>query len=311
VSGEARIEFDCFGGRVEVRAAGPGARAALEAARARLLDAHRRLSRFDPGSELSRLNRDPQRAVPASPLLRRLALAVHQAGALSGRLVDGTLLREIERAGYAASIDAAPLPWSEAPAAPPVTSPAGPSERADWAAVAIDEAVGTVIRPPGVKIDGGGLAKGLLADLVGADLARFRSFAVECCGDLRLGGTGGRERAILVSDPCGGEPLEELRLRQGAVATSGTSRRSWLGPDGRPAHQIIDPRSGRPAFTGVVQATAVGPTALHAEVYAKAALLAGPAAGVEWLPHGGVLVLDDGSVETVRARRAPAGARAA
>ncbi len=308
MSGEAQLEFDCFGGRVEVRAAGAGAGPALAAARARLLDAHRRLSRFDPASELSRLNRDPRRAVPASPLLRRLATAVYEAGALSGGLVDGTLLEEIERAGYRSSLAVEPLPRAEPSAEPLAVAPGGPSDRAGWSKVAVDEEVGTVIRPPGLRIDGGGLAKGLLADLVGADLAGFRSFAVECCGDLRLGGSAARERSILVSDPRGGEPVEELRLRRGAVATSGTSRRSWLGPDGRPAHQIIDPRSGRPAFTGVVQATAVGPTALHAEAYAKAALLAGPAAGVDWLPHGGVLLIDDGSVETVRPRRAVAGA---
>ncbi len=302
MSREARIEFDCFGGRVEVRASGAGAASALEAARARLLDAHRCLTRFDRESELSRLNRDPRREVPASALLRRLARAVHQAGALSGGLVDATLLAEIERAGYAASLASEGVPGGEPRPGPAATAPAGPSERAAWATVAVNEEAGTVTRPPGVEIDGGGLAKGLLADLVGKDLRRFRSFAVDCCGDLRLGSRDGRERAILVADPRGGEPLEELRLSEGAVATSGTSRRAWIGPDGRPAHQIIDPRSGRPAFTGVVQATAIGPTALHAEVYAKSALLAGPAAGVEWLPHGGVLVLDDGSIETVRAR---------
>ena len=304
MSGETQLRFECFGGAVEVRADGAGAPAALEAARARLLDAHSRLSRFDPQSELSLLNRDPRSAVPASPLLRHLATAVYEAGALSGGLVDGTLLREIERAGYIESLAVGSLsePGPIGPSPPP--HPAGPSARASWCAIGVDDEQGTVIRPPGVQIDGGGLAKGLLADLVGAELARFRSFAVECCGDLRLGGAARRERTILVSDPRGGEPVEQLRLREGAVATSGVTRRSWTGPNGEPAHQIIDPRSSRPAYTGVVQATAIAPTALHAEVYAKAALLAGPAAGIEWLPHGGVLVLDDGSVETVRSRRA-------
>ena len=58
----------------------------------------------------------------------------------------------------------------------------------------------------------------------------------------------------------------------------------------------------RPAFTGVVQATAIAPTALLAEVHAKSALLAGPEEAARWLPFGGVLVLDDGEVETVGAR---------
>lgn len=303
MSGEERLAFECFGGRVEVRAAGTGAAAALEAARARLLDAHHRLSRFDPDSELCRLNRDLRYAIPASTLLRRLAVAVFEAGALSGGLVDGTLLNEIERAGYTSSLAAEPLPWSAPAAPPPPIAACGPSARGAWAEIAVDEDAGSVVRPPGISIDGGGLAKGLLADLIAADLSDFRCFAVDCCGDLRFGGGARRERTVLITDPRGGEPLEELRLSDGGVATSGTSRRSWLDADGRPAHQILDPRSGRPAFTGIVQATALAPTALLAEVYAKSALLAGPAAAAEWLPHGGVLVLDHGGVETVSPRR--------
>jgi len=31
--------------------------------------------------------------------------------------------------------------------------------------------------------------------------------------------------------------------------------------DARPAHHLLDPRTGRPAYTGVVQATALAPTA--------------------------------------------------
>jgi FAD:protein FMN transferase len=299
---EARLEFECFGGRVEVRAQGDSAAAALERARARLLDAHRRLSRFDPDSELSRLNRDPRTEVPTSPLLRKLAAAVAAAGARSGGLVDGTLVDEIEAAGYTGSLDA-DQPRNQRPSCPPpLRRAATPSSRADWAAIGVDEVAGTVIRPPGVRIDGGGLAKGLLADLVAEDLAGFGSFAVDCCGDLRLGGRAGADRSILVEDPRGGNPVAELRLGAGAVATSGTGRRSWVGPDGSPAHQIIDPGSGRPAFTGVVQATAVAPTALLAEVHAKSALLAGPEEAARWLPFGGVLVLDSGEVETVRAR---------
>jgi thiamine biosynthesis lipoprotein len=301
---ETRRAFDCFGGRVEVRAGGGGAAAALAQAQAKLLDAHWRLSRFEPESELSRLNRDPRTEVPASELVRRLVAAVATAGEQSGGLVDGTLLGEIERAGYTRSLPAGGAEAAEAPALPaPPPAPAGPSLGAEWSAVRVDERAGTVIRPPGVLIDGGGLAKGLLADVVGADLAGFATFSVECCGDLRLGGTAGAERKILVEDPRGGAPIGELALRDGAVATSGTSRRSWTRSDGRPAHQLLDPRSGKPAFTGIVQATALAPTALLAEVYAKAALLSGPRRAAAWLRFGGVLVLDGGEVERVPASR--------
>ena len=81
--------------------------------------------------------------------------------------------------------------------------------------------------------------------------------------------------------------LTELTLADGAAATSGVTRRGW---------HLIDPGTGRPARTGIVQATALAPTALEAEVRAKAALLAGPAAAGDHLPHGGLLVLADGEV---------------
>jgi thiamine biosynthesis lipoprotein len=291
--------FECFGGRCAVRvidADAAEATWAVKAARRTLLDAHRTLSRFDPDSELSRLNADPRRAVPASPLLRKVVAAALTAGLRSGGLVDATLVGEIEAAGYAESRDFGGN--AERGTAPP-PRPAGPNPRADWCALGVDERAGTVTRPPGLRLDPGGVAKGLMADLVGDALADFGSFAVDCCGDLRVGGTRGREQRILVDDPAGGEPLHELRIVDGAVATSGVTRRAWTGVDGRPAHQIIDPRSGLPAFTGVVQATAVAPTGLLAETLAKSALLVGPEHAASQLPFGGVVVEEGGALRIV------------
>ncbi|MEA2271267.1 MAG: FAD:protein transferase [Solirubrobacteraceae bacterium] len=62
-----------------------------------------------------------------------------------------------------------------------------------------------------------------------------------------------------------------------------------------------DPATGRPVFTGVVQATALAPTALDAEVRAKAAVLSGPDGAAAWLRDGGVVVLDDGTHRVVPA----------
>jgi thiamine biosynthesis lipoprotein len=234
------------------------------------------------------------------------------AGERSGGLVDATLLDAIEDAGYTRSLgECSGRGWSRPVPEAGDRVPAGPHPAANWRRVRADEEAATVTRPPGVRIDGGGIAKGLLADLIAADLAGSRAFAVNCCGDIRLGGSAGRERTLRVEDPFGGEdPLHELSLREGAVATSGISRRSWVGPAGEAAHQILDPRTGRPALTGLVQVTAVAPTGLLAEVYAKAALLSGPDGVSEWLPHGGVTVGDAGEV-TVLAARSPVPASAA
>ncbi|MBS1680049.1 MAG: FAD:protein FMN transferase [Actinobacteria bacterium] len=299
MSHEAVENFECFGGRCSVRVADPDREAAAAAARTgrrTLLEAHRTLSRFDPASELARLNRDPRPVVPASPLLRQVVAAALTAGLRSGGLVDATLVDEIEAAGYAETRDFAP---AGADREASTGRPGGPSPRAGWCALVVDEGACTVARPPGVRIDPGGIAKGLLADLVGEALADFDRFAVDCCGDLRIGGAAGHARTVLVADPGDGAPLEELRIADGAVATSGITRRAWIDADGRAAHQILDPASGLPAFTGIVQVTALAPTGLLAEIAAKAALLAGPDGAEAFLPHGGVIVEKGGAVRVV------------
>jgi FAD:protein FMN transferase len=299
MSREVADSFDCFGGRCSVRVADRDADAAADAVRDSrrvLLEAHRTLSRFDPESELSRLNRDPRAIVPVSPLVRRLVAAALSAGLRSGGLVDATLLGEIEAAGYAEGRD---FDGAGAPGEAPATGPGAPSPLAGWCELAVDEGAGTVSRPPGVRIDPGGIAKGLLADLLGESLAGFDSFAVDCCGDLRIGGVARRGRAVLVVDPLGGRARRELRIADGGVATSGITRRAWTGPGGEPAHQILDPARGRPAFTGVVQVTALAPSGLLAETLAKSALLAGPGGADAYLPYGGVVFAAGGGVRTV------------
>ncbi len=316
MSGEAHRTFGCFGGTVNVHVRGATAadgEAAADYCQWRLHAAHARLSRFEPESELSKLNRDPREAVPATPLLRSLAAAVASAGEASGGLVDATLVEEIERAGYRDSLGAGhgSLPLAEALAAAPPRAPGAPSPAARWRQVGVNEAAATVVRPPGVAIDSGGIAKGMLADQLAAALSGRPAFAIDCCGDVRVGGRSGLARRLLVDDPFGGPPLHELTLRDGAAATSGIGRRCWRDADGRPAHHVLDPAVGSPAFTGIVQATALAPTALLAETYAKSALLAGPDRAAEWLPHGGVLVYDGGAAEVIEERRPVAAAAVA
>jgi thiamine biosynthesis lipoprotein len=220
----------------------------------------------------------------------RLLEAVREAALATGGLVDGTLLGEIEAAGYVGDIAAA-LPLQLALRLASARRPALPNPHSRWGDVSIDG--WEVTRPHGVGFDSGGLAKGLFADLVADRLCEQRSFAVDCGGDLRFAGP--KPRRLEIADPFGGAPVHVFELAEAAVATSGIGRRSWLDPDGRPAHHLLDPATGRPAFTGVVQATALAPTAVEAEWRAKAAVLSGPQSAAGWIEHGGVVVLDDGT----------------
>lgn len=316
---EVGESFDCFGGRCAVHVGGRGAEQAVAAARFTLLAWHDRFSRFLPDSELSHLNADPREVVPVSTLMARLVAAVVRAAEQTGGLVDATLVSEIERAGYVADAPP-PLALADALALAPARWPAAPDPQARWRSLSVERsgdraadpdavarsltadrhgghgAHSFVRRAPGVRVDSGGLAKGLFADVLASALVGRPSYAIVCGGDLRVGGA---SRAVEIESPFDGRVLHRFELANAGVATSGIGRRSWRGRDGRPAHHLLDPATGAPAFTGVVQATAIAPTALVAEVRAKAALLSGPASGARWLPDGGALVLDDGSLRLV------------
>lgn len=261
-------------------------------------------TRFDPASGLERLNDDPRPTVPVDPRLGRAIRAALWCRDRSGGLVDPTLGRAILAAGYDRTIDrldrvrGAAAPASARVPAPPCTPvrSRGPVRvRADHRAVT---------RPPGTRIDLGGTAKGLAADLAAGRLRDLDRYAVDVGGDVRVGGTcRGVLQEVRVADPHGHGTVATLTVDRGAVATSTIVRRAWRRPDGTVAHHLLDPRTGRPARTGVVQASARARTALEAELLAKQALLEGPAEGAALLRarHGGVLVLEDGSVEEVSA----------
>jgi thiamine biosynthesis lipoprotein len=174
---------------------------------------------------------------------------------------------------------------------------AQPSRSARWRSIAVDRSDNTVSRPSGTRLDLGGTAKGLAADLGADRLAGYSTFVVDAGGDLRLGGERPLKRLVRIEHPLRAEPAHELMLDQGAVATSGIKTRLWRTQSGF-AHHLLDPSTGEPAWTGIIQATALGVSALEAETLAKMAFLSGPEAAAKILaPGGGLIVLDDGTVE--------------
>lgn len=280
-----------------------GSGEAAEEARRFLEDYERRLSRFRPDSELSALNRDRRSAVPASALLRAAVHAAVWAAERTGGLVDPTLLPALRRAGYAASLaDRPAASLALALAVAPPRSPAAPDPASRWREITIDDEAALIRRPPGLEIDNGGTGKGLAADAVAHRLRRHARFVVDCGGDIRVGGlnAGAQPYEIEVEHPLSGETVRTLLIGDGGVATSGLGRRLWEDATGSYAHHLLDPATGQPAWTGLVGATALAPTALEAESLAKAALLSGPGLGEAVLaPHGGLLFLEDGDVRAV------------
>lgn len=301
---EYERRFALFGSHVRILI-GPPAREDLPSPEAmsiqiefflRLL--HKKLTRFDEGSELCALNSEPGDRCSVSPTLAAAVNAAIWAARRSGGLVDPTLVGELEDAGYASSrADEAPASIEEALAVAPDRRAAHPRPGSSWTQLGLDAVGGIVTRPPGVRIDTGGSGKGLAADLASDRLSGYSSFVVDAGGDLRLGGERPLPREVRIDHPLSDELAHRFDLDRGAVATSGIRTRLWRTEAGF-AHHLLDPSTGEPAWTGVVQATSLGSTALEAETLAKMSFLSGPedAAGI-LARHGGLIVLDDGSVE--------------
>lgn len=250
------------------------------------------LSRFRPGSELNRLG---ARAGAPCLVSGTLAGALATAVALSGDLFDPTVRPCLEAAGYDRDLAlvqaAAPAPGAAPPAPPAGWRPGR------WREVLADPRTGLAWLPPGVTLDLGGIAKGWAADQAAAALAGFGPALADVGGDLAVALPPGHPPwPVAVADPFreAGDLLE-LAVPGGGVATSNTRGRRWA-PD---RHHLIDPRTGRPAESDVVQATVLAPTCAQAEVWAKAACILGSAAAPAYLAAqgaAGVLVQDDGTV---------------
>jgi FAD:protein FMN transferase len=260
-----------MGGRVSIHIRAAAERASLVRHAERALDRLAAwalpLSRFEPASELSRLNAAPGRAVPIGPTLTAVLDWARTAEAMTDGLVDVAMLdaRLAAEAGDAVR--------------PPVVA----GRR--WSLVRSARAA-AVLREPGVRLDIDGVAKGWLADRTLALLLRDvpdATVLVDGDGDVAASLVPGDELLVGVADPRTDDgTLAIVRLaaadgdpaRRFGLATSGTSVHRWAR-GATVTHHLIDPATWRPAETDVVQATVLAGTARAAEAWAKAAVLLG------------------------------------
>jgi thiamine biosynthesis lipoprotein len=291
-----RIEFRAMGSRMlaAVDSLSLEAEKALGRVPAWFEQWEQALSRFRPDSELSRLNLHTGQPVAVSETLWEVFQAAREAERFTAGLVTPTVLDVLVQAGYDRSFEQL---------APVQTAPIWTIPELPDLSIAIgwDAPTRTLVLPPRVHIDLGGIAKGWAAARAVARLSRYGPALVDAGGDIAVGRTrpGGEPWPVGINDPFGsGKHFETLRLKQCGVATSGKDYHRWLR-DGVWVHHIIDPRTGLPAVTNVLAATVVAPTAMEAEAAAKASLILGSQAGMDWLDAdpglAGVLVLEDGS----------------
>ena len=237
---------------------------AIAAATVEVAACERALSRFDPESELSRLNAAGGAWTDCGPRLLGALSAAIDAREATGGLFDPTILPALVAAGYDRTFEQLE----------PRPAEAAFGWRAG-AAVEVDHGRRRARLEPGAAVDLGGIGKGYSADRAVAAMAAawpdMLGCVVDLGGDLSLSGEppeGGAWRVAVADPRVPGGRLSVLELAAGGVATSGRDRRRF-GPGGE-LHHLIDPATGEPAGPGPLSVTVVAADAAAAEAHATA-----------------------------------------
>lgn len=270
-----------------------------------LRDVERVLTRFDASSELSRLNDAGGRWCEVSGLLfEAVEQSVAAARATEG-LFDPTLLPILEALGYDRDFALVRAARSRPDVASTGDAALTRAVAGNWRGIELDAANCRIRLPRGTRLDLGGIAKGWAADrALDRFFADYPDVLLDIGGDIRVrGGPGGGLAgaawpigigATVERSSASLETLPVVALGRGGLATSGAGDRWWYSA-GQRQHHLIDPRTGLPAQVwidatnepsdGAAQphqiaaVAALAPTAAHAEIAAKVAILRGyPAA---------------------------------
>lgn len=259
----ASRRFNALGSTCELLSLSAG-KAALERCEQAIREAEARFTRFLPQSELAQLNASDGRYVPVSEELFSMLEAALWAYQESGGLVNAAVLPALRASGY-------DRPFRQGLTEPPVVEPSSVPALPEM--LILDAATRSAALAPSAELDLGGIAKGALADLLIDELGA--DAVCNLGGDIRVRGAGpdGDGWHIGLCDQ------SAVALTDGAVCTSGVTRRRW----GQSAHHLIDPRTGLPAKTDLAEVSVVTDSALCGEVYAKCAMLLGSEAGRAFL----------------------------
>lgn len=134
-----------------------------------------------------------------------------------------------------------------------------------------------MVKPEGVKINLGSLAKGFIIDRVVDFLVseNVKSGIVNAGGDMRIFGYK-KPAKIGIQHPRKerNETIETLHIENKAVVTSGDYER-FFEIDGKRYHHILNPKTGYPV-EHTVSVTVIAPSTLWADAYATALFLMEP-----------------------------------
>jgi thiamine biosynthesis lipoprotein len=262
---------------------------AIEIVRSLFAEWEQTLSRFLPESELSWVNAHPGQNIITSPLYFKVLLSALNAAQATQGIYDPALLDQMMAIGYDRSFD------TLSPTLPAASYDGEPG--GGWHGIQVSPVLRSVRLPEGVKLDFGGIAKGMAVDaaLDALQEAGIERALVNAGGDLALLGTPPTLEDWPIAVPVKDES-RTIPLRSGAMATSGISRRHWTQGNTQ-RHHLLDPRTGLPAQSDLWSVTVTAERCEQAEVAAKVAFVLGMQRGKDFLSQhqlSGLLVDRDG-----------------
>ena len=259
----------------------------------RLEDLESRWSRFRATSEVSLVNAYAGSWVEVSAVTTTLFDRAAEAHRRTNGLVNPLMLNELRAHGYDRSNEELDSTVASISASPGISRDRTGAIEIEGAAVRIPEDTG---------FDPGGVGKGLIADLIMADLldAGAAWAMVSLGGDIRFGGAALATKPIdvQVDDPRStGAIWGTTAVSGGALATSSTMSRRWHH-EGAVHHHLLDPSTGAPVISPRIAATASTAEAWWADVVAKSLIL-DPSIGIDQLAawDAKAIVFTESSVE--------------
>lgn len=267
--GGACLAHECMSTQITYRAWGLSARRALNAARKEAERLEHLLSRFDPGSEVSRLNRSSGADwVSLSPETLSVLSLAENIRVLSGGAFD-------IRVGSLCDL------WDFRNAAQPPDDVQVQRALPSVGSLQLDLDRGMArLTALGMTIDLGGIAKGYAADrIIGVIREQHvKSAFTNIGGNVSVLGRrpDGQPWAVGIRHPReAGRLLGAIQAQDCSVVTSGDYERCFAAPDGRRYHHLLNTATGRPVDSGLISVTVTAGNSALADALSTAVFVLG------------------------------------
>lgn len=274
---------------------GDGAEDALARAEARITQLDQQFSPTLEAGDVYAINHGNGDPVPVGQDTLSLLSLADNLSAVAGGALDLTTLPVVEAWGF----------LDRNYRVPPDETLHQLLELVDYRKIQLNASAGTVTLPAGAKLSFGAVGKGYAGDQVLEILrdAGVDSALINLGGNVQLLGAkpdGAPWKVAIQSPEDPNAVVGVLEATDCAVITAGSYERYFEDEKGNRYWHIIDPSTGKPARSGLLSATVVGPEGAVCDGLSTALFVLGPEKAIGlWRSMGGfefILVTDTGSV---------------